>query len=193
MPHGRPELVYYVAVSLDGRIAAADGDFSAFPVEGDHMSAVTGRFRDALPAPALAALGLTPSLDLFDTVVMGRETHGVGVPHGLLSPYPHLRQIVASRSAPPVGSDVEVTADPVGAVRQAKQRPVDADIWLCGGGVLASALRDEIDRMILKVNPVVIGDSGRPLFAGAGPRRWTVSDEQSFSSGVRIVDYRRVR
>lgn len=86
------------------------------------MAVVTDRFRDALPAPALAALGLTPSLVVFDTVVMGRETHGVGVPHGLLSPYPHLRQIVASRSAPSVGPDVEVTADPVGAVRCDRRR-----------------------------------------------------------------------
>ncbi|MEH3155086.1 MAG: dihydrofolate reductase family protein [Gordonia paraffinivorans] len=193
MPDGRPDLVYYVAVSLDGRIAAADGDFSMFPVEGDHMASITGRFRDALPAPALAAMGLTPALDVFDTVVMGRATHGVGVPHGLLSPYPHLRQIVVSRSAPPVGPDVEVTADPVAAVRDAKRRPSDADIWLCGGGVLASALRDEIDRMVLKVNPVVIGDGGRPLFAGPGPGPWTVEGEESFSSGVRIVDYRRAR
>lgn len=46
--------------------------------------------------------------------------------------------------------------------------------------------------MILKVNPVVIGDPGRPLFAGPGPERWTAAEE-SFSSGVRIVDYRRVR
>jgi dihydrofolate reductase len=185
-----PELVYYVAVSLDGRIAAADGDFSMFPVEGDHMAVITDRFRDALPAPALAALGITPDLSVFDTVVMGRATHSVGVPHGLLSPYPHLRQIVASNSTPTVGDDVEVTNDPVAVVREAKGRAGGADIWLCGGGVLAATLRDEIDRMILKVNPVVIGSTGRPLFAGPGIDRWEPTDVQSFASGVRIDEYR---
>ncbi|GAA2048741.1 dihydrofolate reductase family protein [Williamsia deligens] len=187
------ELVYYVAVSLDGRIAGEDGDFSMFPVEGDHMATITTRFADALPAPAVAALQITPDLSTFDTVVMGRATHAVGVPHGLLSPYPHLRQFVASRSTPEVGDDVEVTADPVTTVRALKGEAGGSGIWLCGGGRLASALRDEIDRMILKVNPVVIGASGRPLFDGPGPERWAVDSEESFASGVRIVDYRRVR
>lgn len=31
------ELIYYVAVSVDGFIATPDGGFDAFLVEGDHM------------------------------------------------------------------------------------------------------------------------------------------------------------
>jgi hypothetical protein len=34
------DLTYYVAVSLDGKIAAPDGDFSAFPTEGDHVEMI---------------------------------------------------------------------------------------------------------------------------------------------------------
>ncbi|MFV0434827.1 MAG: hypothetical protein ACK5LO_12695 [Leucobacter sp.] len=44
------ELVYYVAVSIDGYIAAPDGSYDAFPIEGDHMTAYLNEFADALPA-----------------------------------------------------------------------------------------------------------------------------------------------
>lgn len=54
------ELVYYAAVSLDGYIAAPDHTFDAFPVTGDHMDTILRDYTDALPAPALAALGMTP-------------------------------------------------------------------------------------------------------------------------------------
>jgi hypothetical protein len=44
------ELVYYVATSLDGRIASPDGDFSAFPTEGDHMEMILRDFPETIPA-----------------------------------------------------------------------------------------------------------------------------------------------
>ncbi len=92
------ELVYYVAVSLDGYIAAPDHTFDAFPVTGDHMDTILRDYADALPAPALAALGLTPSLARFDTVLMGWNTYAVGLAQGLDNPYPHLRQHVFTRT-----------------------------------------------------------------------------------------------
>jgi dihydrofolate reductase len=58
-----------------------------------------------------------------------------------------------------------VSSDPVAFVRKLKQRP-GKDIWLCGGGDLASVLFPAIDAMILKVHPFLLG-SGIPLFSGA--------------------------
>lgn len=186
------ELVYYVAVSLDGYIAAPDHTFDAFPVTGDHMDTILRDYTDALPAPALAALGLTPPLFRFDTVLMGWNTYAVGLAQGLDNPYPHLRQYVFSRTrtAGPAGI-TSSGADPSGVVRALKAEPDGADIWLCGGGQLASALAGEIDRLVLKVNPVVFG-AGIPLFAGHGytPRHAELTAGERFESGVVINHYR---
>jgi dihydrofolate reductase len=185
------ELVYYVATSLDGRIAAPDGDFSAFPVEGDHIEWIFRDYRDTLPAPALAATGLTADRSRFSTVLMGWHTYAAGFPQGVRDPYPHLEQVVVS--ARHAGEEIPanirvVTDDPVAEVRRLK-REAGSGIWLCGGGTLAAALADEIDRLVLKVNPVVLGD-GIPLFAGGpGPRHLDLVDSTRFSSGVVVSEY----
>jgi dihydrofolate reductase len=64
-------------------------------------------------------------------------------------------------------------------------------IWLCGGGKLASVLRDEIDELIIKRHPIVIG-SGIPLFDGPfTPTRFTQATSQAFESGLTITTYTR--
>lgn len=186
------ELVYYIAVSLDGRIAAPDGSFDAFPMEGDHLPALIRDWSDTIPAHVRSALGLPPADGTrFDTVLMGWNTYAVGLPAGVDSPYPHLRQVVVSTRKPDVPVDVQVVDDPIAAVRDLKSREADGDIWLCGGGRLAAALRPEIDRLVLKVNPVVLGD-GIPLFdRGYDPSAFRLVDSTRYDSGVLVNDYRR--
>ncbi|MFJ6651787.1 dihydrofolate reductase family protein [Microbacterium sp. NPDC091313] len=187
-------LTYFVAVSLDGRIAAPDGRFDAFPVEGDHIDMIFREWRDTLPTAAASALGLAPDGTRFDTVLMGWETYAAGLPHGVDDPYSHLRQYVLSRRHLDVSVPAGVTLtgeDPRTLVQRLKAEPGRAGIWLCGGGVLAAALADEIDRLVLKVNPVVLG-AGRPLFAGDySPRSFHLDRSESFASGVVVHEYRR--
>ena len=65
-------------------------------------------------------------------------------------------------------------------------------IYLCGGGDLAGALLPEIDRLILKRNPVVLG-SGIRLFGttGATIQRFRLVGSRAFESGVVIEEYAR--
>ncbi len=189
------ELTYLIATSLDGYIAAADGGYDAFSLEGDHVEAFAREIPEILPAPALAAMGVAPANATFDTVLMGWNTFAVGLPHGLDDPYPHLRQVVFSRAdrTGQVGGDVEVTdRDPVEVVRELKGEPSDAGIWLCGGSALAGVLRDEVDRLVLKVNPVVLGE-GLPLFGAgsSGVVKFVLESNRSFDSGVAMLTYRR--
>ena len=70
---------------------------------------------------------------------------------------------------------------------------VGAGIWLCGGGTLATALAGEIDRLVVKSNPVTLG-GGIPLFAPGGyaPASWRVESVTPFASGVVLGEYARV-
>lgn len=183
------ELVYYVAVSIDGCIADPEGGFDAFLSDGDHTSVVYGEYADALPAHAHAALGIEPPRTRFDTVIMGSRTLAPALDVGIASPYPHLRQVVASRRSRELDPAITVTDDPLGVVRRLKQES-GLDIWLCGGGELAGALLPEIDRLVLKRHPFVFG-SGIRLFGDApfDARRFAPAGSRSFASGVVIEEY----
>jgi dihydrofolate reductase len=182
-------LTYYVAVSIDGYIADPTGGFDAFLAEGDHASVIFGDYADALPAHVQEALGIEPPKTRFDTVIMGWNTLMPALDIGIASPYPHLRQIVASRHRRDVDAAITVTNDPLTAVRDMK-REEGLGIWLCGGGQLAGTLLPEIDQLILKRNPVVFG-SGIPLFGDARyePRSFALTSTRSFESGVVIEEY----
>lgn len=185
------ELVYYVAVSIDGFIADPDGGFEAFLTEGDHNSVVLGEYADALPAHAHAALGIDPPRTHFDTVIMGWNTLTPALDVGIPSPYPHLRQIVASRHARDHDAAITLTDDPLSTVRDLKNDD-GLDIWLCGGGELAGTLLPEIDRLVLKRHPVVFA-SGISLFGHTAyePRAFALTKTRRFESGVVIEEYAR--
>jgi dihydrofolate reductase len=99
-------------------------------------------------------------------VLMGRKTYEVGLKVGVTNPYPQMQQYVFSRTiaASPDPNIELISIDPVAVVQELKQQQ-GKDIWLCGGGDLATTLFSEIDELILKVNPLLLG-SGIPLFAG---------------------------
>ncbi|MEU4802041.1 dihydrofolate reductase family protein [Actinosynnema sp. NPDC023587] len=180
-------LIYLVATTLDGFIAAEDGGFGDFLFEGDHMAALVEEHPDALPAQLREALGIDVPNPNFDTVLLGRSTYQV--PGGLPSPYPHLRQYVVSTTLRDTPPDVEVVSgDVLAKVRELKAED-GLDIWLCGGGKLAAALLPEIDRLVLKVHPVVLG-RGIPLFDGGFPAaRFALTGTRSFASGVLFTTY----
>jgi dihydrofolate reductase len=192
METGMRELTYYVAVSLDGRISGPGDDCSAFPVEGDHIEMIKREYRDTLPEVGLQMLGLTADGSRFDTTLMGWNTYAAGFEH-TLDPYPHTRQYVFSRTRGPddVPDGITLTGeDPVDVVRRLKKEE-GTGIWLCGGALLASALVDEIDRLVLKVNPIVLQE-GTPLFAAPyALRSFRLECSTPYRSGVVVNEYVR--
>ena len=186
------KLTYYIATSLDGFIAGPDGQFDFFGFEGDFAAAILAEFPETLPGPARAPLGIADVPNQrFDTVVMGRGTYEPGLAAGLTSPYPQLRQYVFSRTLVGADPDVDIVdGDPVGFVRKLKLG-TGLGIWLCGGGKLAAQLRDEIDELILKINPLVLG-AGIPLFAGEfRPAHLRLAETRTFATGTIMATYAR--
>lgn len=186
-------LVYFVAVSLDGRIAAPDGSFDDFPVDAAYLAELNAEWGDGLPTGFHQATGLEPPGTKFDTVVMGRGTFEPAIAAGVVSPYTHLDQYVFSSTLDPADHPgVRVVADdPVAVVRDLKRQP-GADIWLCGGARLAGALAGEIDRLVLKLNPVVLR-AGLPLMDGDtyDPTTWQLVDHRVHDLGVVVLTYER--
>jgi len=185
------QLIYFIATSIDGFIADREGSFGFFPTSGDHIDDLIRRYPETLPGHVRALLGIQAESRWVDTVLMGRKTYEVGLAVGVTSPYPHLRQVVFSRSPQrlPRAEVERVGSDPLAFVQALKQQPGGA-IWLCGGGTLASALLPAIDAIVVKQNPILLGD-GIPLFAaGAPPTRLTRTDLRAYDSGVTFLHYR---
>src|SRR5690348_5199583 len=122
------KLVYYVAATVDGFIAAPDGDFAFFDLHPDLLAHITEHYPETLPAAAPSAASQT-----FDTVVMGRGTYEPALKAGITSPYAHLEQFVLSSTIDPAidPAVTVVSGDALSFVRELKQRP-GRDIWLCG-------------------------------------------------------------
>jgi dihydrofolate reductase len=193
-----PELTYCVACSLDNFIAHHDDTHDGFCFDRDYLMDLAAQFPDTFPVHLRSMFGIDAENQWFDTVLMGRKTYDVGFKAGVTNPYPHLQQYLFSKSLK-VSPDEQVTLvleDAVQFVEQLKQQP-GKGIWLCGGASLASTLFSAglIDRLILKVNPFLMGE-GIPLFAGVIPQTaLTLTDQKIYDNGVVILHYQidRVR
>ncbi len=184
------KLVYYVACTADGFIARENGTFDCFLMEGEHFADLFTSFPETVPSHLREPLGVSAPNQHFDAVLMGRATYEVGIPLGVTSPYPHLKQYLFSRSlkvSPDRGVEL-VSTDALLKVRELK-RESGKDIWLCGGGELAAELFSEIDQLILKVNPVVIG-KGIPLFRReVKPTNLNLVESKRYSNGFMMNTY----
>lgn len=183
------KLIYFVAVSQDGFVAREDGGLDDFAFDGEHVADLLADYPETFPTHLRSALQVSEEERCFDTVLMGRSTWEVGLESGVTSPYQHLEQWLFSTT-------LERTPDPdlrlVGENVVERVRALKAgdglDIWLCGGPVLASSLVDEIDEVILKVNPFLMG-AGKTLFARelSPARSLRLIDRRDYANGFSRV------
>ncbi|MFI9505727.1 dihydrofolate reductase family protein [Nocardia sp. NPDC052566] len=187
-------LVYYVAVSLDGYIAGPGGEYDFYPHDPDMLSVINGETPEFVPTFVREQVGMPVGEPnkRFDTVLMGRGSYEPGLAVGATNPYAHLTQYVVSSTLSQADYP-EVTivdGDPLELVRKLKQDE-GADIWLCGGGTLAAALLGEIDEMIIKSYPVVAG-GGISAFTGEfSPTLFVPTRRVEFGTGAQATWFRR--
>ncbi|WP_088888949.1 dihydrofolate reductase family protein [Leptolyngbya ohadii] len=184
------KLIYWVACTVDRFIAREDGSFDFFLMEGEHVADLLSAFPETIPGYLRGTLGITADNQHFDSVLMGRRTYEVGVKEGITNPYPQMKQYLFSRTLQqsPDPSVELVLSDPVAFVRELKQQP-GKDIWLCGGGDLATVLFPAIDEIILKVHPFLLG-SGIPLFSGTIPlTSLELTDSKIYKNSFMLLHY----
>lgn len=165
-------IIYDVAVSLDGFIAAPGNDISAFPMEGPHVAAYQAR------------------LATYSTVIMGRKTYEIGYRFGLqpgARAYPHMdHHIFSSSISLPDGAEVSVHREDWLHAIDRLRAASGGDIYLCGGGKLAGwfANHGRIDILRLKRAPVALG-LGTPLFYGLkAPLGFRQATATTYDNGV---------
>ena len=180
-----PEVILYIASSLDGYIARPDGavdwlDEIAAPVDGAEEDFGYEDF--------YAGIG---------TVLMGRATYEQILTFGVDYPYPGTAGYVFSRTRAGQRDDnVEFVdgADIPRFIAHLKETS-DKHIWLIGGGLLVQEFlrHDLIDRFVVTVMPVILGE-GIPMFPPPTPQvDLELVESLSFSSGMVQLTYRRAR
>lgn len=186
------DLVYYIAVTLDGFIARTDGSFADFPWDEEFIEALRLRFPETLPAPMRPGADRSQNVR-FDAVLMGRHTYEVGSKQGLTSPYPTLDQFVCSRTmSERPDPAVEVIGGGLAERVSALKAEPGKDIWICGGSEVASDLLGAglVDRLIVKSVPLVLG-TGIPLLRReVTDVALTLESRVGFDSGYSITEYR---
>ncbi|MEU1998724.1 dihydrofolate reductase family protein [Nocardia gamkensis] len=188
------KLVYFVGLSLDGYIAGPNGEIDFIPVGDDMWDWLRAEYPETLPTHVRPHIGLAADApnQKFDTLVMGRGTYDPALAIGVTSPYAHMKQYVVSSTLGRIDDPaVElVERDPVGLVRELKRQD-GKDIWLAGGGLLAAALLEEIDELVIKSYPVVAG-TGVPAFAGEfRPTLFRPAERKAIGDGVQVSWFTR--
>lgn len=192
------KLTYFIACSIDGFIGDPDGDASAmFPfVDEEFLDFLKAEHPETIPTQGRRALGIDDLPNKrFDTIVQGRASYDLALKEGVTSPYAHLREYVASRTLKESPDpNVEIIAeDLVGRVRALKAEDSAFDVYLCGGARLAGELVDEIDELIIKTYPIVLG-TGMPMFTSAfSVTQFALESVRGFGNGAVVRTYSRRR
>ncbi len=165
--------------------------FEFFLTEGEHVTDLLQNFPETIPVHFRDKLGITAENQNFDVVLMGRRTYQIGLKEGITNPYLQMKQYLFSRSlkeSPDQAFEL-VSTNPITHIRELKQQP-GKDIWLCGGGNLAAVIFSEIDELILKVHPILLG-SGISLFAGMiQPTYLELTSNRIYNNVFMLLHYR---
>ncbi len=208
---GRAYCVLKAAVSLDGRTAAADGSAcwitgpaartDAHLLRAESQAVVVGAETALADAPALTVRDVQPPPDRQPLRVLLDARGRVPAAGPLFDTTRAPTLVVTTAAADPgtvaawraAGADVGVVPPVQGgvdlraALEMLGRRGVLQALVEGGATVLGALVRAELaDRLVLYVGARTLGDAGRPLLAGPGPR--TIAEAGQW----RLLSVRRV-
>jgi len=169
------KVVYRVGLSLDGLIARPDGafDFLFMP-------------RDYSMGPFFASI---------DAAVMGRKTFDAASASPKMAAASMPTYIFSRTLKAGERNGFQFTQrSPAEVIHELRQRP-GKDIWLMGGGELASDFlrEDLVDELYLGIVPCLIGAGLAAFPAGFPQRDFALLENKSYSKGLISLKYKRVR
>lgn len=176
---------YYLAQSLDGYIADADGGLDwLVRYEADEAVDVS-EATDGTYDRFFADVG---------ALAMGSATYEFILAEARRGwPYEDRPAwVFTSRELPvPEGADVRFARGPVGPVHEEMRRAAgERNVWIVGGGRLAMQFAEEglLDELWLTIVPVVLG-RGIPTFPQRLRERLRLADVQPFRNGMVQLRY----
>jgi dihydrofolate reductase len=189
--HAVGTVQYYCAATLDGYIAdSEDGIEWLTGYEGTYEG------EDAEPSPMSDGGSYEAFYDGVGALVSGSTTYEFVLDHvgeGGTLPYagkPYW--VLSSRELPtPEGDEVRIVNAGVNELFDELMASAgDRNLWVMGGGNVASQFADEglLDELILTVVPVVLGE-GKPLFERPLPRPIRLVGTRAFESGMVELRY----
>jgi dihydrofolate reductase len=164
--------MYQVAMSVDGFIAGPNGEHDWITMD--------------------SSIDFIAQCGQFDTAIMGRATYEKSVAmHGDVG-LPGLDTVVFSRTlAPGQSHGARIMQEDARNVVRKMKHLAGRDIWLFGGGVLASQLLSAglIDSIDVAIMPIVLG-TGTKLFETALPTQLLLVDRAILQkSGIAVIRY----
>lgn len=164
----RPHVSVFIATSLDGYIARADGSID---------------FLDCVQAPG-EDYGFARFFAAIDTLVMGRHTWDVAAAFPEW-PYAGKRVVVLTHRALDACHGEETHAGDLAPLFARLQEAGARRIYLDGGNAIRQALAANlVDDMTISTVPVLLGD-GIPLFTqGVPASTWDLVDARGYASGL---------
>ncbi|MFY9150869.1 MAG: dihydrofolate reductase family protein [Prolixibacteraceae bacterium] len=173
------KVILYIAMSLDGFIAAPDGDISFLSVaeNGDED------------------YGYTRFLESVDTVIIGRKTYDKVHSMGFELPYPENDVYVVTRNSRPDEGKVKFYSGDLKELVDTLKTREGKHIYCDGGAETVHRLlqADLIDEMIISVIPVLLG-GGISLFGNQFPeKKLELINTASFEKGLVQLHYRCIK
>lgn len=170
-----PKVMLYIAMSLDGYIAAPGDDLS-------FLSKVEKEGED---------YGYKAFMEQIDTVIMGRKTYDWVMKHIPEFPHAHLRSyIITQKKRPSQGNTVFYNDDLPMLVEQLKSEH-GKNIFVDGGAQTVQTLLKAglIDEFILSIIPVLLGSGTRLFDSDYSLQELKLMDSTSYGSGLVQLHY----
>lgn len=170
-------IISYIAISLNGKIARADGRVD---------------WLDAVPNPDNTDFGYYDFYDSIDVTIQGNSTYQQIIGWDLEFPYKEKRNYVITRNTSLEDTEyiTFISKDHIEEIKKLKEEE-GKDIWLIGGGKVNALLMDHglVDEIRIHIMPIVIPD-GLDLFIGLdNDHRLELKESKVYNNGVMEIHY----